>query len=144
MIETDRIQQLAQIMQRLHKNNQQLKIQNGIAHSEYMILQFIYCAQNKGTSTTISELSEVVQISKPAVSQMINALESKQWVERQPSKQDRRIVHVVLTEQGLEIVNTIRAFLSNRLILILEKMGAEDADDFLRLLDKFTNIMSEV
>ena len=56
---------------------------------------------------SVSDLAEARQISRPAVSQAINALVEKGLVARQQSKDDRRFVQLELTPAGTEMINTI-------------------------------------
>lgn len=50
--------------------------------------------------TSVSELADVKQISRAAVSQAMNALVEKNLVQRQRDPNDRRHVHLTLTSAG--------------------------------------------
>lgn len=144
-MEIDRISEFMRIMQLIHKSNANLKAQTGIPQSEFMVLQRIACGQKENSEgITISELSNMVQISKPAVSQVVNALEEKNLVERITTKKDRRVVFVVLTKEGENTISEIHKLMSGKLNSVLERMGEQNSADFLRLFKQFAEIMSEV
>ncbi len=143
-MKSDRINEFLKIMQRLHKNSLRFKSQTGIPHTEFHILQYLANHEQKETGVSISEISENIEISKPAVSQLVNALEEKGLVERVTTKKDRRVVYVVSTEAGMTLVKNTRKGMNARVEAILDQMGDEDAAEFLRLFDKFSQIMSEL
>lgn len=145
-MENDQIRQLMKVMQRIHKSNQTVKVETGIPHSEYAVMHAIACRPraDEQEGITITEISEAVLISKPGVSQVVNALEERKYVERITTKKDRRVVYVKLTEEGQMALNRMRDAINERILVILEKMGEEDSAMLLKLLDKFSLIMSEV
>jgi DNA-binding MarR family transcriptional regulator len=113
-----------------------------IPHREIMMLKLIK-AHSGEEGITMTTLSEHFEISKPAVSQMINGLEDKNMVERITLKSDRRIVYVRLTELGEETLAKSFQEMHNKLNGYLEKMGEEDIETLVSLLDKLHRIMSE-
>jgi DNA-binding MarR family transcriptional regulator len=92
---------------------------------------------------TISTLSEYLAISKPAVSQMVNVLEDRGYVERITTKNDRRIVYVRLTEAGELSLEKALQHLMKVLDEIFGKMGEKDTIKLLELLDKLCSIMAD-
>jgi DNA-binding MarR family transcriptional regulator len=129
-------------MKRLKSNKFNYNL--GMPHSEFMIMQVIHCQTKDNQSSealTLTELSEIVQISKAAVSQIISALEEKGFIERSTPKKDRRIVYVKLTEEGEKTFEASMVIATKRLSFILEKLGQEDAETFIRLLDKFAELV---
>jgi DNA-binding MarR family transcriptional regulator len=61
---------------------------------------------------SVSELAEVRQISRPAISQAVDVLVDKGLITRQQDTVDRRHVHLTLTPEGNAMLNTI--FQKNR------------------------------
>ena len=60
----------------------------------------------------VSELAEVKQISRPAISQTVDLLVGKGLIERRQSTDDRRFVQLALSPSGSELLNDI--FQQNR------------------------------
>ena len=110
--------------------------------SEIMMLKLIRKSNARGEKITISELSGHLEVSKPAVSQMINTLEEKGFVERHTTKNDRRNVYVRLTAAGEESLDKALKEYLKSLHQAFEKMGKEDTETLLHLMEKLYNIMS--
>src|SRR5579883_2589784 len=58
------------------------------------------CAKSGPDATKVSDLSKLLHITAPAVTQMLNSLEANGLVERQNDPSDRRSVLLTLTEKG--------------------------------------------
>jgi DNA-binding MarR family transcriptional regulator len=76
--------------------------QYGITFEQFHILRHI----QKGQSS-VKELAQVKQISRPAISQAVDAIAAKGLVERTPDLQDRRSVRLVLTPEGERLLEGI-------------------------------------
>jgi DNA-binding MarR family transcriptional regulator len=92
-----------------------IAIQNyDISVEQFHILRHI----GKGVDS-VSELATIKHISRPAVSQAVNGLVDKGLVARSQEAQDRRYVHLKLTETGNRLLNEIfqetRTWMSGRL-----------------------------
>ncbi len=59
-----------------------------------------------------SDLAEVLQVSRPAISQAVDALVEKDLVARQEDSRDRRYIRLELTESGNQLLNSV--FRENR------------------------------
>jgi MarR family transcriptional regulator, 2-MHQ and catechol-resistance regulon repressor len=95
-----------------------LAIQNyNISVEQFHILRHI----SKGVDS-VSELATIKHISRPAVSQAINGLVEQGLVSRSQQAQDRRYVHLILTETGQYLLNEIfeetRGWMSSRLSIL--------------------------
>ena len=92
----------------------------------------------------VSELSEHLKISLPSVSQMVNGLEEKGYVERVTTKNDRRVVYICLTEQGKlileEVTKECMAFTDE----IVDRLGSEDTDQLVHLLNRLYTIIGDM
>jgi DNA-binding MarR family transcriptional regulator len=95
-----------------------LAIQNyNISVEQFHILRHI----GKGVDS-VSELATLKHISRPAVSQAINGLVEQGLVSRSQHAQDRRYVHLKLTETGQHLLNEIfeetRGWMSARMSIL--------------------------
>jgi DNA-binding MarR family transcriptional regulator len=81
---------------------------------------------------SVSDLAKTRQISRPAVSQAVEALVEKGLVSRQPVADDRRFVKLLLTPTGDDLLNKI--FQQNR-VWMEEKMIELDDVELTRILD---------
>jgi len=57
----------------------------------------------------ITELAALEGISQPGVTQLVNRLERRGWVERGTDPQDGRVVVVAITDEGREALERVRA-----------------------------------
>ncbi len=79
---------------------------------EISIEQFHILRHIRKGFQSVSELAGVRQISRPAVSQTVEALVEKGFISRHPDANDRRYVHLQLTPDGENLLNEI--FRANR------------------------------
>ncbi len=102
---------------------------------EISIEQFHILRHIRKGFQSVSELASVRQISRPAVSQAVDALVEKGLISRRQDTQDRRYVHLRLTASGEELLNKIfsenRAWMAAR----LATLPPEEMQTILRALD---------
>jgi DNA-binding MarR family transcriptional regulator len=117
----------------------------GISRGEYFLLHRIFHlaenAEENNPGAKITDLSKAVQMSRPAISQMLNSLEKKGYIERIMAKSDRRVVYVKLTETGSEQLAKNQQqfhFLFNQ---IVEELGSQDTAELVRLVYKLNTII---
>src|SRR5687767_5821821 len=68
----------------------------GISPDHFMILEFLY---SKGPHP-VQKISEIFSIPSGSITYVVDKLEKKELVTRQPSPMDRRTSNVVLSEKG--------------------------------------------
>jgi len=101
--------------------------QFGITVEQFHILRHIHRGRN-----TACELSDTIGISRPAVSQAVDALVHKGLLTRQQDTADRRYVTLALTENGSALLKGI--FENNR-IWMLSKLEALDRDELAAVIN---------
>ena len=57
----------------------------------------------------ITELATAERVTQPAITLLVNRLQERGWVEREPDPCDRRAVLVTLTSEGREVFDGLRA-----------------------------------
>ncbi len=101
-------------------------------HYEISVEQFHILRHVRKGINSVSELAEVRQISRPAISQGVEALVEKGLISRQQDADDRRYVNLQLTPQGNDLLNQI--FQENH-AWMLSKMDDLDPEALSRLID---------
>lgn len=91
-----------------------------------------------------SMLSEKTQTSRPAMSQHINVLESKGFVERVASKTDRRVTYLTLSEKGKNLIKNQENHLMHHLQIICDMLGHDDTVTLIGLTNKLTDIYLKI
>ena len=94
-----------------------------------------------GGSLTPSELANRAWVSNARIANILRALETKGWVERENSKTDRRRVHVTVTDKGFHDLEIKRRELEDRTAAFLEQFGETDTQEMVRLLRRFNEII---
>ncbi|MGO4788369.1 MarR family winged helix-turn-helix transcriptional regulator [Paenibacillus sp. 2KB_20] len=89
-----------------------------------------------GPGMKVSEISSMMNVTSPTITQFINALESKGLVERVMDVQDRRAVRVQLTEEGNRVVQETYQNVRNNFNELVEFLGEEDSVKLTELLTK--------
>jgi DNA-binding MarR family transcriptional regulator len=90
---------------------------------------------------TISELAEHLNISSPGVTQMIDKLQAKGYVERKSHEKDQRLVRVQVTAEGRKALQAALVAFETRVNRVLSPLEPEEREELLRLflkLDQYT------
>jgi len=105
-----------------------------LSHHSVMFLELISCHE----SCTVSSLSELLHISKPAVTKKVNELIRRGLVVKTQSEEDRRVFYLRVSDP-VEAVNARydRPFL--RAVRALEaEFTQEELETFCQILDRFS------
>lgn len=108
--------------------------QHGMSRIEFDLMATLRRANGPLTPT---ELYKTTMLSSGAVSSKLDKLVEKQWVERLTNEEDRRSCRVVLTEQGLNVIDpAVDAHVENQKKL-LESFTSEEQQTLGNLLAKW-------
>ena len=102
----------------------------GISPQQYNILRILRGAKTK---TKVQIVKERMIERAPNATRLMDKLCDKNLIERERCEEDRRVVFVKITNQGLELLKTID---ENNNISFLEKLTEEEATILSNLLDK--------
>jgi len=76
---------------------------HGMRTSDFTVLEALY---HKGQQT-IKQITQSVLINTGSITYVIDKLEKKGLLERTPCKDDRRVVYIQLTDQGVKLMDEI-------------------------------------
>ena len=85
------------------------------------------------------ELSEKMAVTTARIASLLNHMEEKQLICRYPDPDDSRQIVVVLTQEGKEAIQQIRARVISCVSDMLEELGPEDAEAYIRIQKKIWN-----
>jgi MarR family transcriptional regulator, organic hydroperoxide resistance regulator len=94
-------------------------------------------------SVASGELSERLFLSTPRVASALKSLSKKGFLERNRDENDKRIVIVTITEAGKTFVMEEHEEAISMLEKTLQKLGEKDAREFVRILNRITEIAAE-
>lgn len=105
-------------------------------------LDFVH--DEKLVGITVSDLSDILQVSRPAISRTINELENKGFVKRVSTKSDRRLVYVCIAPSGEAALHTAWKRANEGLNAVIEQMGEQDVRELIRILDKLHSVVYDI
>lgn len=85
-------------------------------------------------ATTISELSDTLNVSKPTVTESIKKLERSGYVTKHKCTVDARIYYIELTDKGSKLANLETLSVIKLVDLILEKLTKEEVEHLVQAL----------
>lgn len=91
----------------------------------------------------VSEISELMHVTSPTVTQFIKDLEANGLVERHIDPLDRRAVGIALTKRGEEIACRIENLFAESFQGLVEYLGEEQSNQLAGLLSKALRYFSE-
>lgn len=115
----------------------------GLSRTETGILLGIERSQYSGKPLRISDLSHLMRVSSPTITQHINSLESLGLVDRTQAKEDKRAVNLSLTDQGKDILNKHREVIDKSFTGLTEYLGEGESEQLISLLAKATDFFIE-
>lgn len=89
----------------------------------------------------VGEVAEFLGVSSPAASKSIDKLEGLGLVARRPSPGDRRVTLLVATPEGHELVDLYERTKEARLLPVVERLGATEAELLTSLLERFSSLL---
>ena len=94
---------------------------------------------SRGKADTVAACAREAGIDAGAMTRMLDRLEAKGLLERSRSTQDRRVVHVSLTQRGQEIADRIPYCLAEVMNQHLRGFHRDEPDTLLGLLRRFVS-----
>lgn len=113
------------VMQRFH-----------MTASQVFILRYV----DKHGPTKASDIAKSAGLSPGAVTQVCDELVRIQCIDRTRSDDDRRVVYIEATDVGRDRLNEIRQTQLSSTERILEQLGLEDAENFVRIVGRVVEI----
>lgn len=102
----------------------------GISPQQYNILRIL---RGAGKAIKVQTIKERMLERSPNATRLMDKLCAKNYIKRLPSKEDRRVVKIEITELGLQLLNDIPVHHGNKLI---KNLTEEEAEQLSNLLDK--------
>ncbi|MFR5601495.1 MAG: MarR family winged helix-turn-helix transcriptional regulator [Lachnospiraceae bacterium] len=147
---TENVQKLLEMVRQVsivHNKILSTKRQYMDGEELYMREAHFVLAIGPGNVLTMTELTEKLEVTPGAVSQLAKRMEEKGFVQRIPAKEDRRINEITLTEKGEQLYHLHRKFdqeqyreFSRR----LQEYSDEELEFLMQFEQKIESIFREV
>lgn len=143
MEEYDAIQQeeIKHILEKMKNISARFQPMKFLSIGEFSLLSIIYNTSKEVNKIKSSDISERLNISKPAASRMLNTVEKKGYIKRYMEKEDRRVVTISITEKGINVYKNGIEEYRKVCRRIFQKMGAKDMESFIHLANKFFEVL---
>ncbi|HEX6971869.1 MAG TPA: MarR family transcriptional regulator [Limnochordia bacterium] len=92
----------------------------------------------------ISDLSQALDVTSPAITGLVDELVSAGYARRIPDPHDRRVIRVALTEAGSATYERVRAERLARTVALLEHCEVEEIEAFLKTLTKIHGLLRDI
>lgn len=86
---------------------------------------------------TITELAEQMQVRKPTITGLTDRLVKHKLIRRVNDRADRRVVRIVLTNEGRRVLSEIEVAGTAYLERIFSSLGDAKVEEFVRVMDDF-------
>ena len=136
----DRYFETNAVLSKFSKNYIELKKGLPIRPSEMGVLNII--TGMEGTHTPVV-LAEMLGVSKPMITAHITSLESKGYITKDPSMQDKRAYYILPTEKAKLLVESARADMKCQLERLINEMGQEEFDTLVLLAGKANSVLED-
>jgi len=84
---------------------------------------------------TVSELKELLRLSSPGVTQMLDKLQTAGWITRRGLPHDLRMVQVELTDSGRSVLAEAQTAFVQRVAELLGVLSAQEVEALTHLLE---------
>ena len=102
----------------------------GISPQQYNILRIL---RGAGKPLKVQTIKDRMLERSPNATRLMDKLCAKNYIERLPSEHDRRVVKIVITNEGMDLLDSIPNNLNKEL---LKNLSEDDAKTLSELLDK--------
>lgn len=138
MKEVKRIAESISQMQRKMRVRLSNELSQGeITIPQYHILDYLH---EKGEAT-MREVANYLFVTPPAVTGLVDKLVKMNFVEREFSPVDRRIINISLTTKGKTVISKIKNQFNELFLAIFKKISPEERKSFLEVAEKMEKLL---
>ena len=114
--------------------------ENGLPMSHFQVLSLL----DERGSMSVSEISDYFNIAKPNITPLVDRLVGAGLVERVRSTTDRRVVHIVILDEGRERLKSIRALVASNVAAWNGELSDEEFERLAQALSDVVALLSKI
>ncbi|WP_425326056.1 MarR family transcriptional regulator [Neobacillus mesonae] len=125
----------------VHKKAESLikcQIGNDLTNDQHYILQYIHQAG----SCTSTELAEVFEVNKSAITAIINRMADRNLIDRTRDENDRRVVYLTLTKEGIELYQKAQEKIRLLVESIITQFEEPEITAFINTYEKLADVLN--
>lgn len=111
-----------------------------LTNDQHYTLRYIHHSEN----CTSTELAEVFDVKKSAITAIITRLFEKGLIERTRDEKDRRVVYLTLSEKGRELFSETEERISKLVESFIKKFDQQEIEQFITTYEKLNSILLEI
>lgn len=115
------------------------KIMLDCSKNEILVLWLIY----RQTEVNMTQVAEYIQVPLNTVTGIVSRLEKRKLLIRQRDEQDKRVVTIRLTDQGVQLIKSLMKEFSYYAVQFAAEFSPEEIEHFFKMLDKVKCIMGQ-
>lgn len=104
---------------------------------QHYVLRYI----NKVQRCTSTELAEVFDVKKSAITAIVNRMWKKGLIKRTRDSKDRRVVYLTLTEEGAEIFRQTEERIQFLVASLISKFELQEIEQFIATYEKLNQVL---
>lgn len=142
MIEEQAVEVLLRLMEFYHEKLFKAEKQtcSGIQAAQFRVLFHLTTVP----MISMSALGNMLYISKPYLTTLIDSLIKEDLVERHPDPHDRRVINIRLTEKGREKLESLRSILKNQIREVVSGLKESELTELCSHGERLISIVSKI
>ncbi|WP_423802012.1 MarR family winged helix-turn-helix transcriptional regulator [Neobacillus sp. SAB-20_R2A] len=136
----DLIDRYVNISFQVHKKAEALiknQLGNELTNDQHYILRYIH----QTGECTSTELAEVFQVNKSAITAIINRMTDRGLIQRTRDEKDRRVVYLTLTKEGVELFQSAQEKVHQLVESIITQFDETEITTFIYTYEKLAQIL---
>lgn len=134
---------LVAMMRRMHKAQWKHTAQGHKPSEMTLMICLANQAEFSDEGLKVSDISRILGLTPPTVTQLINSLEAKDMVRRQADPLDRRVVRIKLTEGGEAVTLKVKQHRDEMMNRLVAHLGEQDSVKLADLLLKVYDFIKD-
>ncbi|MEH7374672.1 MULTISPECIES: MarR family winged helix-turn-helix transcriptional regulator [Bacillaceae] len=126
---------LMQTSKAIHDRIKEEMAKNKLGITEFSVLEVLY---QKGKQT-IQQIGNCILVSSGSMTYCLDKLEQRGLLSRHACPDDRRVIHVTLTDDGNELMNDIMPKYHELVNQMFEALDSDEAETLVNLMKKVKN-----
>jgi DNA-binding MarR family transcriptional regulator len=109
----------------------------------HVMMVLIRSMKREKQGLMVSEISNMLHVTSPTITQLIKGMESQGLVTRNVDPEDRRVIRIALTDKGIAVTKKAKAVMTEYFNGLIEYLGEEDSEKLAELLTKVHTYFDE-
>jgi len=136
----DNILDVVPLFRRSFRNIDYDRVAEGLSHPHIMVMRML----EEHERMSVSAIGDKQFISRPQMTHIVDKLVSLGMVERTIDEDDRRVINVVLTDKGRDVIKQCDAIIKRSIKDRLTALDDRDIDEMSAALGKLAAISSKL